>query len=138
MDNSHLQLKFFFRYNRVFKIYSKICVTDQLLYTNLIVISFVSSDQESIVPNFFLRKQRIFPFFAAKLGRCTVHTFIKTLKLNSEHWKNQKNESLIGSTLGYPEVFISRTTQFERRPLKIFSLTKKIYINKFKIAESAY
>ena len=50
---------------------------------------------------FFLHKQRIFPFFATKLGCCTVHTFF-SYATNSQAYQqkseNRKNESLVGST----------------------------------------
>ena len=42
---------------------------------------------------FFLRKCRIFPFFATKLGHCTVHTFFITCyKLSSLTAKIGKSE----------------------------------------------
>ena len=42
---------------------------------------------------YFLRKRRIFPFFATKLGHRRVHTFfymLQTLKLNSKNRKTEK------------------------------------------------
>ena len=50
---------------------------------------------------FFLGKQRFFPFFATKLGRCTVQTFF-SYGTNSQAYQrkseNRKNESSVGLT----------------------------------------
>ena len=52
---------------------------------------------------FFLRKRRIFSFFATKLGHCTVHTFF-SYATNSQAYQqkseNRKNESLVRLTPG--------------------------------------
>ena len=43
---------------------------------------------EAILPTFFLRKRRIFPFFATELGRCTVVLVVvvkKCVYCNSTH-----------------------------------------------------
>ena len=58
---------------------------------------------ESILPSFFLRKRRIFPFFAVKLGHFIADAFFpyvtntQAYQRKSEIWKN---ESLAGSTSG--------------------------------------
>ena len=52
----------------------------------------------------FLCKERIFPFFATKLGQCTAHTFFSSTtnsQAQQRKSENRKNESLVGSTPVY-------------------------------------
>ena len=55
---------------------------------------------ESILPNFFLRKRRIFPFFADKLGHFIANVFYPICNKRSSLLLKRKNESLVGLTPG--------------------------------------
>jgi hypothetical protein len=57
--------------------------------------------QESILPNFFLRKMKIFCFMLLSLSVCSMKKYclyFEMAKLKSKNRKKQRNQNLVGLT----------------------------------------